>query len=106
MYICPVSRTSIVSFINGYEAGSQGDCIFTDLIRDTLEQKYDTKYLSSGWPDQIKRYGEMRELAWNQAFIFIASEVLNEKLMTKKTMPNQSLDLTRKGAQSVDAGQA
>jgi hypothetical protein len=80
MYVCPVDRHGIVSYLHGYEAGTKGECGFTALLRKKLEQKYDIKHEACGWPDQVSRYAESRELDWLQAFLFLASEVVNEHI--------------------------
>ena len=89
MYVCPVAKDNIVSFLHGYEAGSQGKCNFTELISRRLETQYNARRMASGWPHQIEQYVEKKGLDWLQGFVFIASEVLNAEVNQNKTKDAQ-----------------
>jgi hypothetical protein len=76
MYVSPITRDNITSFMIGYEIGSRNKCEFTDLIYQKLEEQYHFK--SNSWPDQVNQYAIAETLDWVQAFLTIATEVLNE----------------------------
>ncbi len=76
MYVSPITRDNITSFMVGYEIGSRYKCQFTDLIYQKLEEQYQFK--SNSWPDQVNQYAGAETLDWIQAFLTIATDVLNE----------------------------
>ena len=80
MYTCPVDEHGIVSFITGYEIGSEGRCQFTKLLADELAKKHRVKPDSLGWPGQVRRFGERRGIRWTEAFILSASSILATSL--------------------------
>lgn len=84
MYVYPITRDNIISFLVGYEIGSRDRCKFTDLIGRKLEQKYHVEGSIYRWPDQIDRYASARYADWVQAFLTIATEVLNEHSTPKQ----------------------
>lgn len=60
MYVNPISQTTIVSFINGYETGLK-NTILTDQISSHLAEKYKIVKLAMGFPYQIEIYAEKHE---------------------------------------------
>ena len=78
MYICPSERESVVSFLTGYELGTDGLCTFTDTMSSILAEKYKIKLYATGWPDQLERFAEKNKMNWIQGFELVASEALNE----------------------------
>jgi len=82
MYVCPVDEHGIVSFIVGYEVGSQGRCQFTKLLAEELAKKHRVKPDGQGWPGQVRRFGERRGIRWTEAFILSASSILTKTLGT------------------------
>ena len=89
MFVCPVNKDNIVSFLHGYEAGAQGKCNFTELISQRFETQYKVKRTACGWPHEIEQYAENRDLDWLQGFVFMASEVLNAEVNQGKTKDAQ-----------------
>ena len=90
MYVCPVDEHGIVSFIDGYEAGSQGRCQFTNLLVEELAKKHRVKPDCQGWASQIRRFGELRGIRWTEAFILSASFVLTKSLGTNGSEKKRS----------------
>jgi hypothetical protein len=82
MYISPVDEHGFVSFIHGYEAGSQGRCQFTKLLAEELAKQHRIKPDCLGWPGQVRRFGERLGIRWTEAFILSASSVLTKSLDT------------------------
>lgn len=74
MYVDPVNKDTVTSFINGYECGL-ADKGFTTSIQSRLSEHYKVEYSSDGWPGQIKRWAESINLSWIDAFRKIASEL-------------------------------
>ncbi len=63
LYVTPVNRDTIVSFIHGYEIGLKNNNL-TDGLKKLLANKYDIMYSSDGWPGQIYRLSERLNLTW------------------------------------------
>lgn len=76
MYIYPVDRHGIVSFIHGYETGSRGRCKFTPLVAKQLTEHFRIPHNSFGWPRQIEDFASQQGLKWHEAFIRVASAFL------------------------------
>ncbi len=79
-WIHPTNKTSIVSFIHGFEAGIEKKS-FTYEIKEYLESEYEIYGSNQGWPHQIFLYAEKRKITWNEAFIEIGKLIL-ERLKT------------------------
>ncbi len=82
MHICPVDEHGIVSYVHGYEAGSQGRCQFSKLLAEELAKKHRVKPDSLGWVGQVRRFGERRGIRWTEAFMLSASPILTKSLGT------------------------
>ncbi|MGH1484986.1 MAG: hypothetical protein ACRBCI_02125 [Cellvibrionaceae bacterium] len=78
MYIFEEDKENIRSFLTGYEVGSLGECCFTEMLSNKLEEKYKIKKYATGWSDQVERYAGQSNIDWQQAFQLVASEVLGE----------------------------
>lgn len=76
MWIHPISETSIVSFIHGFEAGLN-DRPFTSELKEYLELEHDIYGSNKGWPRQILLYAEKRDLEWSAAFMEIGKLLLD-----------------------------
>ena len=85
MYVYPVDEHGIVSFIDGYEVGSQGRCQFTKLLAAELAEKHGVKPDCQGWNGQVRQLGERCGIRWTEAFILITSAVLTKFLDTNLT---------------------
>ncbi len=76
MYIFPVDRYNIVSFIHGYEMGIQNSSL-TIHIKDYLIEKYNINHSNQGWPSQIEEFSKMNEIEWIDAFRTILKELFD-----------------------------
>ena len=63
MYINPIDIHNIQSFITGYEIGRKGKCIFYELCKSLLSEKYGMKYSNDGVPGQINRLAKKQSLS-------------------------------------------
>ena len=79
MYIHPVDENNIVSFIHGYELGTNGKCQFPDLIKHHLIGKYRVNYSNDGWPGQISRLAKKQSLSWETTFTRVTLEILSDE---------------------------
>lgn len=79
MYVSIVEEISVVSFIGGYEAGTNNKCDFTKQLKDYLKEDLGIEYSSDGWPGQIKRYSKKFHVPWVVAFKQVALQVLASK---------------------------
>lgn len=76
MWIYPINETSIVSFIQGFEAGI-GKNIFTTELTRYLESEYEIYGSNQGWPRQILLYAEKRNITWSEAFLEIGRLIID-----------------------------
>lgn len=81
MWIFPIERNTIISFIHGFEAGI-GNNYFTSELKNHLESKYQIFGSNQGWPNQILLYSEKTEVKWSEAFLKIGKTII-EKLKNK-----------------------
>jgi hypothetical protein len=86
MYISPVDENNVVSFIHGYELGTESKCDFTQLIKQLLSDKYKINYMSTGWPGQITRLSKKLTLSWEMTFKKIALEIVAGEQGLEKSM--------------------
>jgi hypothetical protein len=77
MWINPIDRNTITSFIHGFEAGSDKK-IFTSLLKDYLESEHNIYGSNQGWPNQVLRYAEKKKLSWNDAFFELGKVIIKE----------------------------
>lgn len=80
MFICPSNKENVIAFIHGYEYGTQNKCLFTKHLKELLENKYQIKYNQFGWPNQIERLAEKREITWMEAYLMVSFEIINQKM--------------------------
>ncbi|MTE27039.1 hypothetical protein [Winogradskyella ouciana] len=78
MWVQPINRDTIVSFIYGFEAGT-GNKIFTSALKSYLESRYEIFGSNQGWPNQISIYSEKKGIEWCEAFLEIGKTII-EKL--------------------------
>jgi len=76
MYIFPVDKNNIVSFVTGYEIGSDDACDFTSILNDHIGVKHGIARNSTGWPGQIQQYSEAQGVDWVEGFKKLAHEIL------------------------------
>lgn len=67
MFVHPVNRDTVVSFIHGYEAGKDNQN-FTFMVKQLLTEKYAVYSSSDGWPGQMGRYARRCSWGWVAAF--------------------------------------
>ena len=68
MFIGKVSKESIISFIHGYEIGTEGKCNISNLISELLTNEFDIKKMATGWNGQIEEYSKERNQNWILSF--------------------------------------
>lgn len=78
MFIRKDQAALIVSFVTGYETGSNGACDFSNQISELLEQKFHCEKLALGWPGQITEFGKKENLNWKTTFKKIGLQVLSK----------------------------
>lgn len=76
MYIHPVEANTAISFIHGYEAGTENKCDFTKQVRQILMDKYKVDYRSDGWPGQIRRLAKKQHSTWLITFKKTTLEII------------------------------
>jgi len=68
MYIPEATEKSIISFIHGYEIGSDGKCNISSLLSDLLSNEYNIERMASGLSCQIKEYSKQNNQDWIISF--------------------------------------
>ena len=86
MYTNSVSEHTIVSFVNGYELGSQEECQLSTILSEILKEKYQIQYLNRGWPGQISDYSAQTNQTWENGF---------KDILMKYFYDSQEFDPTR-----------
>jgi len=76
MFVHPVNRDTIVSFVSGYQAGRGERFDFDTPLKLLMADKYKTYYSSDGWPGQIERYAKKKSIGWVMAFSRIMIELI------------------------------
>ena len=77
MWINPIDRTTITSFIHGFEAGTDNK-FFTSLLKDYLESEHNIYGSNQGWPNQVLLYAEKNKLNWNDAFFELGRVIIKK----------------------------
>ncbi|WP_347923685.1 hypothetical protein [Pontimicrobium sp. SW4] len=77
MWIYPIDRNTITSFIHGFQAGSDNKC-FTSTLKNHLESKHNIYGSNQGWPNQVSLYAEKKEMNWSNAFFELGKIILKE----------------------------
>ena len=75
MYVGFEEKSTIISFIHGYEQGYKKS-EFINLLRNHFEDRLSIKYDSPGWPGQIQKYADKKGLSWVRVFKQEGLEVL------------------------------
>ena len=78
MYISIEDRNNVISFITGYETGS--NCSFILNIKNLLDDIYKINGSNGGWPNQISLFGTKNNISWIQAFKKIALEIIIDNI--------------------------
>ena len=76
MYIYPVGRYTVVSFIDGFESGIRSQ-EFSNTLNEYMKEQYGVRGSGGGWPHQVHQLAELWSLSWDEAFKQIAEKVLN-----------------------------
>ena len=58
MYIGKVSKESVISFIHGYEIGTEEKCNISGSISDLLSNEFNIEKMATGWIGQIEEYSK------------------------------------------------
>jgi hypothetical protein len=77
MWINPIDRSTITSFIYGFEAGIENKS-FTSNLKNYLESKHKIYGSNQGWPNQVFLYSEQRAMKWSDAFFELGKEILTD----------------------------
>ena len=75
MWVNPIDRTTITSFIHGFEAGTDNKS-FTSSLKSHLESEHHIYGSSQGWPNQVLLYAEKKEMNWNDAFFELGKIII------------------------------
>ncbi|MEO6252973.1 MAG: hypothetical protein ABIO79_06695 [Ferruginibacter sp.] len=76
IYIPIIDKENIISFLSGYEIGTNGECAFIHNLSEYIEKEYKIERTSIGWPGQVQQYSTENNLEWVTSFKKIASEYL------------------------------
>jgi hypothetical protein len=82
MFICPRDRANVVAFLHGYEYAADGECRFTEALKEHLAKRHRVKPYALSWPHQIERLAERRLLDWMEVYLLVSSEVLSALVST------------------------
>lgn len=86
MYVNPVNRDTVVSFLAGYECG-QREHMFIPLLKETLTNKYKLPYSNTGWIGQMDKLAEREGDTWVNALTKLSLFILceQEEELTEKS---------------------
>lgn len=76
MFITQIDEPNIISFITGYEIGTNNKCDFTTLLSEYMNKKFKIKKSNQEWEGQIRQYGYKKNMDWVEAFKQVGLEVL------------------------------
>ncbi len=73
----------IISFVHGYEIGTNGKCDFSNQISEILENEFKCVKRATGWNGQIIEFGKKNNLTWESSFKKIGLKVLSKYFQGK-----------------------
>ncbi len=76
MYINPVNKENIVSFMHRVDFGMKGKMLWTDLLNDFIVSKYRINGVGKGWPYQIEVYSKKKKISWIKGFIELMFQLI------------------------------
>ena len=76
MYIQHIDEINIISFITGYEVGSNNECNFSTLLSEYLDKEFKIVRNSICWPGQLQQYSDKNNIDWITAFKQIGVVIL------------------------------
>ncbi|MEM9671254.1 MAG: hypothetical protein ACFB15_10430 [Cyclobacteriaceae bacterium] len=76
MYINDLDKETVIAFVHGLEIGSNKTLNLSDKLSNLVEQKYRIKNRALGWPYQVQKYAEKRDLEWFTGFKELVDELL------------------------------
>ena len=76
MYIFPVDKNTIISFIHGYEVGRNKECNFTKQISLLISSKFKINSSNTGWVGQIEQLSKKKVSTWVTTFTQITLEII------------------------------
>ena len=68
MYIHPINRDTIISFMHGIGFGMGKEPQWTLLLKEFISEKYNIIGGALGWPHQIEKYSNTNNVKWTEAF--------------------------------------
>lgn len=78
MYIHPINRNTIVSFIHGFETAARSRT-FTEELKNYLEISYQIYGSNQGWPRQVELLAENWGVSWEDGFVQVATVILEKQ---------------------------
>ncbi|HLP21549.1 MAG TPA: hypothetical protein VK174_14650 [Chitinophagales bacterium] len=84
MFTGKENRDCIVSYIYGYEGGTNGKCAFGKLLKKHFENILGNGYGASGWPGQIELFAKREKLDWTEVFKQQGLEIIGKEVWTKE----------------------
>jgi len=76
MFISPINRDTIISFIHGLDVGRNSDLSWTDLIKSFMTNVHDIPTGSLGWVYQIDEYSKRNDLNWENSIRKLIQELI------------------------------
>lgn len=76
MYLYDLDKETVVAFIHGLEIGSNKTINLSGRLSNLVEQKCRMKGGALGWPYQIQKYADKRDLEWFAGFKELVEELL------------------------------
>lgn len=76
MYLPTQDRSNIISYVNGFEAGSRRKCTFTSQLSQRLAVAYQTAPQAMGWPGQVEQLARKTGKSWEETFRLVALEIV------------------------------
>lgn len=77
----PITRESIVSYLQGYQSAAGSDCDFLGSMSKILRERYGLLENNWGWWGQLQSLAEKLELDWIEAYYLISFEVLRQEFL-------------------------
>lgn len=79
MYIGEPSKGGVIAFLTGLECGTHlcgQDAGFVSAMSGWLTKTYGVTSDCLGWPGQIQRLADLRDVSWLEAYVVVSGEVL------------------------------
>lgn len=87
MYIYPINKDTITSYVNGFIVARKGNFKLTELIRNLLTSKYKIQYSNLGWVGQVEKFAEKLKINWENAFKIVTLEIIfNDSILDSEVV--------------------